>query len=137
MARDGKLPSVLARIHPRYKTPYVSTLVVAVISLVVGGLFAERLDDLSRIVNFGALTGFLLLHVSVINHYLVRQKSGDWMRHLACPLIGFLVIAYVLYEMDATAKILGAAWLSIGVVYYLVLTLVLKKKASLDVLSGS
>jgi amino acid transporter len=133
MARDGKLPSILARIHPRYKTPYVSTLLVAAISLVVGWTFSERLDDLSRIVNFGALSGFLLLHISVINHYLVRQRSRAWIRHLVFPVAGFLVIAYVLYEMDTTAKVLGACWLAIGVVYYLLLTFVLKKPAALEI----
>jgi amino acid transporter len=133
MARDGKLPSALAKIHPRYKTPYVSTLLVAAISLIVGWLFSERLDDLSRIVNFGALTGFVLLHISVVNHYFLRQRSGDWIRHLVCPAAGFLVIAYVLFEMDTTAKVLGACWLAIGAVYYLFLTFVLKKPAALKV----
>jgi amino acid transporter len=133
MARDGKLPSILAKVHPRYKTPYVSTLLVAAVSLLVGWIFAERLDDLSRIVNFGALAGFLLLHVAVINHYLLRQRSGDLIRHFVFPVTGFVVIAYVLYEMDTTAKVLGACWLAIGVVYYLLLTFVLKRPAELTV----
>jgi amino acid transporter len=133
MARDGKLPSVLARIHPRYKTPYVSTLLVAAVSLLVGWIFSDRLDDLSRIVNFGALSGFLLLHISVINHYMVRQRSRAWIRHLVFPVAGFLVIAYVLYEMDTTAKALGACWLAIGAIYYLLLTFVLRRPAALEV----
>lgn len=137
MARDGKLPSVLAKIHPRYKTPYVSTLLVALVSLIVGWLFSERLDDLSRIVNFGALCGFLLLHISVVNHYLLRERSGDWVRHLLFPVAGFLVIAYVLYEMDTVAKILGACWLALGALYYVVLTFVLKKRAALEALEAS
>jgi len=132
MARDGKLPAVLARIHPRYQTPYVSTLAVAGISLLVGLFFSTRLDDLTRIVNFGALCSFLLLHLSVINHGLVRERSGDWLRHLVFPLAGFLVIAYVLYEMDSTAKIMSACWIAIGAVYYLVLALALKKPAALE-----
>ncbi len=129
MARDGKLPAVLAKVHPRYKTPYVSTLLVAVVSLLVGWLFFERLDDLSRVVNFGALSSFLLLHAAVVNHYVLRQRSRDWIRYLLFPALGFMVIAYVLYEMDSTAKILGLSWLGIGVLYYLLLTLVLKKPA--------
>jgi amino acid transporter len=132
MARDRKLPAVLARIHPRYQTPYVSTLLVALVSLLVGLLFSTRVDDLSRIVNFGALTGFLLLHLSVINHFMIRQRSGDWLRHLLCPVVGFLVIAYVLYEMDNSAKIMGACWIAIGIVYYLVLIYVLKRPAALE-----
>src|SRR5258706_2282548 len=133
MARDGKLPAILARIHPRYKTPYVSTLVVAVISLLVGLLFANRVDDLTLIVNFGAPTGFVLLHLSVINHYLIRGRSGDWLRHLIFPLIGMLIIVYVLYEMDRTAKILGLGWIAIGIFYHVVLTVWIKKPVALEI----
>jgi amino acid transporter len=132
MARDRKLPAVLARIHPRYQTPYVSTLAVAAVSLLVGLLFARRVDDLTRVVNFGALSSFLLLHLSVVNHYLIRQRSGQWLRHLLFPLIGFLVIAYVLYEMDNSAKIMGACWIAIGIIYYLVLTVVLRRSTALE-----
>jgi amino acid transporter len=133
MARDGKLPSILARVHPRFKTPYVSTLVVSGVSLLVGLLFADHIDDLTRVVNFGALTGFVLLHLSVINHFLVRRRSGDWLRHLLCPLIGVLIITYVLFEMDRAAKLLGLAWISIGILYYLVLTLWVKKPVALKI----
>jgi amino acid transporter len=132
MARDGKLPRVLARVHPRFKTPYISTLLVAGVSLVVGSVFAERLDDLSRIVNFGALSAFLLLHIAVINHFWRRQRSRAWIRHLLVPAAGFLVIAYVLYAMDFMAKVLGACWISIGALYYFVLTRLLKKPVALD-----
>jgi amino acid transporter len=133
MARDGKLPALLARIHPRYKTPYVSTLVVAGVSLMVGLFFSARVDDLTRIVNFGALTSFLLLHLSVINYYFIRQRSGAWLRHLILPVAGFTVIAYVLYEMDNAAKILGASWIAIGALYYLILSYVLNKPVALEV----
>ena len=132
MARDGKLPAVLAKVHPRYRTPYVSTLVVAGVSLLVGLCFAKHVDQLSRIVNFGALTGFLLLHVAVISHYLVRGRSRDWLRHLLMPLGGLLVIGYVLYEMDAAAKIMGACWIVIGLAYFLVLKFMLRRSAALD-----
>ena len=133
MARDGKLPAVLAKIHPRFKTPYVSTLSVAVVSLLVGLFFADHLDDLSRVVNFGALTGFVLLHLSVITHYFIRSRSGDWLRHVVCPLTGLSIIVYVLYEMDRAAKLLGVCWIAIGILYYLVLALRTKKPAVLEI----
>ena len=133
MARDGKMPAALAKIHPRYRTPYVSTIVVAVMGLLVGLLFTKHIDDLASVVNFGALSSFLLLHIAVVHHYLIRQRSGQWVRHLLFPLAGFLVIAYVLYEMDRSAKIMGGCWIGIGLVYYAVLTLMLKKPATLEV----
>ena len=132
MARDGKLPAVLAKIHPRFKTPYISTLAVAGVSLIVGLAFSERLDVLTRIVNFGALTGFLLLHLSVINFYFLRRRSGDWLRHLVFPLAGFLIIAYVLYQMDNSAKAMGIGWIIIGMIYYFVVSLVLKKRVAIE-----
>ena len=133
MARDAQLPTPLARIHPRFQTPYVSTLVVSGISLLVALFFAKRIDDLTRIVNFGALTGFVLLHVSVINHYFIRERSGRWLRHFLFPIIGLAVITYVLYETNRMAKLMGACWIVIGIIYYLVLTKILKKSARLGV----
>ena len=120
MARDRKLPGVLAAVHPRFKTPYVSTLLVAGISLLVGLSFARRIDDLTRVVNFGALTSFALLHLAVIHHYFFRQRTGAWVLHLVCPLAGLGVILYVLCGMDHTAKILGGCWIAAGVVYQLI-----------------
>ncbi len=122
MARDRKLPAALAAVHPRFKTPYVSTLLVAGVSLLVGLFFAHRIDDLTRVVNFGALSSFALLHVAVAYHYFFRQRSGAWLRHLVCPLAGFGVILYVLYGMNPVAKILGGCWMGVGLLYYLVLT---------------
>jgi amino acid transporter len=133
MARDGKLPAILGRVHPRFKTPYVSTLFVAAVSMGVGMFFSQRVDDLTRVVNFGALTGFVLLHLSVINHYFHRQRSGDWLRHVVFPLIGLSIIVYVLYEMDRTAKILGACWIAVGVLYYLILASLSKKPVALGI----
>jgi amino acid transporter len=133
MSRDGKLPAILAKVHPRYKTPYVSTLAVALVSLLVGLFFSGHVDDLAQIVNFGALTAFVLLHLSVIGHYFIRRRSGDWLRHLVFPLTGLSIIVYVLFEMDRAAKTLGACWIAIGILYYGVLALRSKKPVALEI----
>ena len=121
MARDGKLPAILAAVHPRLKTPHVSTLLVAAVSLLVGLLFTDRIDDLSRVVNFGALASFALLHLAVVHHHLLRRRTGAWLQHLLFPLAGFTVILFVLYGMDHMAKILGGCWIAAGMLYYLIL----------------
>jgi len=133
MARDGKLPAVLAKIHPRYMTPYMSILLVTAFSFAIGLMFATHLDQLAAIVNFGALTSFVLLHLSVINHYFIRQRSGDWLRHVLFPLIGMLIILYVLFEMDRAAKIMGAIWIAVGIIYYSVLTYWGRRAAALEI----
>jgi amino acid transporter len=133
MARDRKLPAMLAKIHPRFQTPYVSTIAVSIISLIVGIYFLGNLDDLSRLVNFGALCSFLFLHVAVINHYMVRGRSSRWLAHLVSPILGLVVIGYVLIEMDQKARVMGLCWLGLGALYYLVLTRVFKKPVALDI----
>ena len=64
--------------------------------------------------NFGALFGFLMLHVAVVVHYSLRCRSRDWLRHLLVPLTGFAIITYVLIHMARPAKIAGISWLMVG-----------------------
>lgn len=117
MARDGKLPKVLARVHPKHNTPYLSIYLVAVLSLVICYLFINSVDTLTSLVNFGALSGFMLLHLTVINYYWRRQKSGRVVRHLLCPAIGFSIVAAIMYNMGVDAQKLGLIWIALGLVY--------------------
>lgn len=121
MARDGKLPRVLAKVHPKYQTPHISLYLVGVLSLGIGICFLDSPDVLTSLVNFGALTGFCLLHIAVINHYFIRQKSSQVLRHLVFPLVGLVIIAYVLVSMSVEAQTLGIGWIAIGLVYLVVL----------------
>lgn len=133
MARDRQLPAPLARIHPRFQTPYVSIAVVAVVSLLVSLLFLNDVARLTSFVNFGALTGFLFLHASVIVHFIGRRKSRDYFTHLLLPGVGFAIIAYVLYTMGQATWALGLGWLAVGALYFLVLRFVLRRGAALEV----
>lgn len=117
MARDGKLPKVLAKVHPKHNTPYLSIYLVAVLSLVICYLFINSVDTLTSLVNFGALSGFMLLHLTVINYYWRRQKSGQVIRHLICPVIGFIIVAAIMYNMGVDAQKLGLIWIALGLVY--------------------
>jgi amino acid transporter len=121
MARDGKLPRALAKVHPTYQTPHISLYMVSLLSLAIGVGFLDAPDVLTSLVNFGALTGFCLLHLSVINHYFVRQRSGKILRHLLVPLLGLVIIAYVLLSMSRDAQYLGLTWIALGLVYLAVL----------------
>ncbi|TWT04971.1 APC family permease [Planomicrobium sp. CPCC 101079] len=131
MARDRKLPKILAKVHPKYRTPYISTILVAVISLLVTSFFANRIGELASVINFGALTAFLFLHVSVVTYFLGKKKSRNYLKHLVLPVIGFLIIGYVWYNLDALSKQLGFVWLAIGIVYLSFLKLT-KRDTKLD-----
>jgi len=118
MARDRQLPAFLAKVHAKKGVPVNATLLVAVLSLALGLYMSSRDDGitlLSTLVNFGALTAFLVLHVSVIVHYVVRNKSHDYWRHLVAPGIGFAILAFVVVNANVAAQTLGFVWLGIGV----------------------
>ena len=116
------MPKVLAKVHPKHNTPYLSIYLVAVLSLLICYLFIDAVDTLTSLVNFGALSGFMLLHITVINHYWRRQQSGQLIRHLICPLIGFVIVAAIMYNMGVAAQKLGLIWIAAGVIYLCVLT---------------
>jgi amino acid transporter len=123
MARDGKLPRFLAHVHPKRQVPVRAILLVAAITLVLGLALVDRLELLTSMVSFGALIGFLLLHVSVIAHFAWRKRSPRWLAHLVSPAIGFAIIAYVLWNAEANAKIAGGLWLVAGAMLFVVLRL--------------
>jgi amino acid transporter len=120
MARDRQLPRFLAKIHPRYRVPEYATIVVAIISVGVGVGMTFRADNgltlLTTLVNFGALSAFLLLHLAVIVHYVVRRGSRDYLRHLVVPLCGLVILGYVMIKAKAAAQVVGLTWLGVGVV---------------------
>ena len=121
MGRDRQLPGALARVHPRYHTPYVGMLAASAISLTVALAMRNRLGDLATIVNFGALCGFLMLHVSVLVEFVWRRRSRRWLVHWATPLLGIAVVLMVLSGMSRLALIVGSTWLALGCLWGLVL----------------
>ncbi|MGQ4515606.1 amino acid permease [Streptomyces sp. DW26H14] len=116
MARDGQLPRFLAHVHPVRKVPQRAVTLVGALSLVLGVFFVGQISLLSSMVNFGALFSFLLLNVSVVSYYLIKKRQRTYGLHLVVPLIGFAVIAYVLYNADIKAQIAGGSWIVIGLV---------------------
>ncbi len=125
MARDRQLPHILAKVHPTHRVPVNATLLVAGISIAVGVWFADRADGialLSTLVNFGALTAFLLLHVAVVNHFAVRragERLNPW-RHVVAPVVGFVILLFVVIEANVAAQRLGFAWFGVGLVVVLI-----------------
>ncbi|MBJ7339433.1 APC family permease [Mycolicibacterium sp.] len=117
MSRDGQLPKFLSTISAR-KVPISAILVVSALSVILVLFFVGQIGLISSLVNFGALFGFCLLHVSVVWYYVVRQKSKNYLLHLVVPTLGFLIIGYVLFNADSLAKIGGLIWLVIGSVVF-------------------
>jgi len=132
MARDGELPRALAHVDPKRKVPGRAVFLVAAVTVVTGVFLVDRLELLTSMVSFGALLGFLLLQVSVIAHFIWRQKSRTWLRHLVAPAIGLVIIADVLVNAEPSAKIAGVCWMLAGAIVFVTLKR-LRRPASLPV----
>lgn len=128
MGRDHLLPrAVFAFVHPRFRTPAGSTLVVAAISLL--GL-AFDLFTLSSLISFGALVAFSVVNLSVIKHYLIdRRERGPRavLLYGMMPGIGFLLTAWLWTSLSGSALTVGIAWAAIGAIYLLAITRLFRK----------
>jgi len=133
MARDGFLPKPLAKVHPKFKTPHISTLFIAVISLVITLGFTQGIQDLAELINFGALSAFIILNFTVIYYFIYKKKSKQYFKHLVLPLIGFLVIGVVWFSLSSQAMKLGVIWVAAGILLYNFITRIKKKDIHLDV----
>jgi amino acid transporter len=126
MARDGQLPRFLAKVSVKRNVPTNAILVVAALSVAVGGYMSMRSDGIGllvSLVNFGALSAFLALHVAVVWHFLIRKRSRNLFAHLLMPAAGFAILAYVVINANVAAQRLGFVWLGLGVLVLAVLYL--------------
>lgn len=133
MARDGFLPKPLAKVHPKFKTPHIATLLIAAISLFITLGFTQGIQDLAELINFGALSAFIILNFTVIYYFIYKKKSKQYFKHLILPLIGFFVIGVVWFSLSPQAMKLGISWVIIGILLYLFITKIKKKNINLEV----
>ncbi|APO94633.1 APC family permease [Xanthomonas vesicatoria] len=112
MARDRQLPAFLRYIHPRTGVPQRAILLVAALSMVLGEVFVGQIALLSSLCNVGALTAFVLLHLAVLWHFRSQRRV---VLHGVVPLIGSVILAYVLINADRHAQLGGSAWMVVGV----------------------
>ena len=118
MGRDRLLPGALAKVHPKFRTPYVAILLIGVVSLACTIIFTD--EQLTKLVNFGAISSFMMLNLAVIWFFFVKEqrRSGmDLVNYLVYPLAGTLILLYVWSGFDHLTQILGFSWLAVGIVF--------------------
>lgn len=123
MARDGRAPRMLANVNDKTGTPMKAILVAALFNILIAVWAARTPDGLSHLVSFvdiGALCAFVMLHVSVISYFLIRQKGNSVFTYGVLPAIGALILLPVLFFATEIAQIVGLVWLAIGVAVLLV-----------------
>jgi basic amino acid/polyamine antiporter, APA family len=119
MAKDGLLPQWAARVHPRYKTPHVSTLMTGAAVAVAAGL--TPISTLGTLVSIGTLMAFVIVSVGVI---VLRRTRPDLPRPFRMPLVPLLPILSALVAFVLMLGLPRATWerliiwMVIGIVFY-------------------
>ena len=106
MARDGLLPPIFGRVHPRFKTPSVGTAVTAISAAVIGALFNVEL--LGKMVSIGTLSAFVTVCIGVL---VLRRTRPDLPRPFKAPWPWFTCIAGALVCLAMIVGLGPATWM--------------------------
>jgi APA family basic amino acid/polyamine antiporter len=119
MSRDGLLPPFLARVHPRFKTPYIGTVLTGLF-VAVFAAFAN-IAEVVDLTNIGTLFAFVLVSFGVI---LLRYQEPDRRRPFRAPwvpvtpAISILFCLYLMLQLPRVTWIRFGIWLVLGLVIY-------------------
>ncbi len=119
MSRDGLLPAVFGKVHPKFQTPYVTTIVTGVVAALVAGFFP--IDLLGQLVSIGTLLAFVIVCCGVM---VLRYQRPNVPRPFRTPLVplvpilGILICAYMMYSLPTDTWVRLIVWMAIGLVIY-------------------
>jgi len=119
MARDGLLPPWAAKLHPKYKTPHITTIITGVFV----GVFAAfaPIGVVLELTNIGTLFAFILVAVGII---VLRRAEPDRKRPFRTPFVPWLPLlsiafcAYLIYYLPLLTKLRFVVWMVAGGVIY-------------------
>ncbi|MDQ3996395.1 MAG: amino acid permease, partial [Gemmatimonadota bacterium] len=119
MARDGLLPAAFGKVHPRFKTPYVTTILTGLVAAVIAGLFPIGL--LGELVSIGTLLAFVIVCAGIIALRYTNPNAPRPFRTPMVPLVpilGILICGYMMYGLPGDTWLRLIIWMVLGLVIY-------------------
>ena len=119
MSRDGLLPPWFATVHPKYRTPHVTTILTGVVVALASTILDD--DETYDLTNIGTLFAFLVVCLGVL---ALRLKDPDRPRPFRVPMVwvvapaGALACLYVMTGLPRAAWIRFGIWMAVGAVFY-------------------
>ena len=119
MSRDGLVPASICKVHSKYKTPYIVTIVGCILVSIIGGLFPVGV--IAEMANIGTLTAFTIAAVGVM---VLRKSDPDLHRNFKCPAVwvvaplAMLSCLYLIYNLPIETWIRFVVWLILGLAVY-------------------
>ncbi len=120
MSRDGLLPALFSRVHPKFRTPYLSSALIGIVVAAVAGV--AQLDIVANLVNIGTLFAFALVSVGVI---VLRRQAPDLKRGFRVPwspvvplLSAAGAVGLILKGLPLLTLVSFLAWMALGLALY-------------------
>lgn len=119
MSRDGLIPKAFSKIHNKYRTPYIATIITGAIAAIIAGFLP--LDIIVQFLSIGTLLSFIFVSLIVI---LLRKTMPDFNRRFKCPGVPFTPIITIiacivlLSRLQLKTWIGFCIWLAIGLTVY-------------------
>jgi APA family basic amino acid/polyamine antiporter len=119
MSRDGLLPGLFSRVHPRFGTPHVSTIGVGAIVATIAAF--GGLGELVELVNIGTLFAFVIVSLGVV---VLRKLEPDRPRPFRCPAVwivaplSVLSCGFLMARLPAITWWRFGTWLGVGMLIY-------------------
>ena len=119
MAKDGLLPPVFSKVHPKFKTPYVSTIITGSVAMVIAGMLP--ISILGELVSIGTLLAFIIVCLSVI---VLRKTRPDLERPFktpwvpVVPILGALICFIQMAALPFDTWLRLIIWMAIGFCIY-------------------
>jgi len=120
MSRDGLLPPAMQKVHPKYRTPHIATIITGVIAAAFAGVFP--LDVLGELISIGILLAFTAVCAGVL---VLRRTQPDTPRPFRVPGAAFTCIAGVVVCLGMTLALPHDTWIRLlvwsligGAVYF-------------------
>jgi APA family basic amino acid/polyamine antiporter len=110
MSRDGLLPPVFSKVHPRFRTPYVTTILTGIVCAAFAG--ALPISILGELVSIGTLLAFVIVCAGV---WYLRVKEPDRARPFRTPLVPLVPILGIVVCFAMMAGLPGDTWLRLVV----------------------
>jgi APA family basic amino acid/polyamine antiporter len=119
MARDGLLPPFAAKIHPKYRTPHITTILTG--AFVAFFAAFANINEVIELTNIGTLFAFVLVAIGVL---ILRKIDPDRPRPFRAPAIwvvapmAVLSCGYLMFQLPGITWMRFGIWLAAGLVLY-------------------
>jgi APA family basic amino acid/polyamine antiporter len=119
MSRDRLLPAGVSKVHPRFRTPYITTIITCVIVAAVAGLVPIQI--LGEMTSIGTLFAFVVVSLAVIILRIKRPEARRPFRvaggHIV-PVLGVLSCVYLMVSLSVMTWVRFLGWLDVGMIIY-------------------